>query len=82
MARYEQTFTKQGIPVLRRPAQVRGDEWRCRGCGRLLGRISGDEVHIRFDRRHEYLATLPASATCKGCGTLNRARKANPTRAA
>lgn len=76
MARYEQTYTRQGVQILRRPQRARGEDWRCSDCGKLLGRICGHDVHIRFERRHEYVATLPASATCKQCGTLNRARRA------
>ncbi len=76
MARHEQTYTSQGIPIQRRRQRPRGDDWLCSCCGRLLGCIHGHDVHIRFQRRHEYVATLPASATCKGCGTLNRARSA------
>lgn len=77
MARIEQTFTKQGVPVTRRVQRPRSDDWLCSCCGKLLGRIHGHDVHIRFQRRHEYVASLPASATCKRCGTLNRARVAD-----
>ncbi|QQA42008.1 hypothetical protein [Pelagovum pacificum] len=76
MARNEHTYTNQGVPVTRRVQRPRGDDWLCNCCGRLLGRIHGHDVHIRFERRHEYMASLPASATCKGCGTLNRVRAA------
>ena len=72
MARYEQTHTTHGIPILRRQTRPRGEDWLCTCCGKLLGVIHGHDVHIRFERRHEYVATLPASATCKGCGSLNK----------
>ena len=73
MARPELTRTDDGIPVLRRQFRQHAADWRCICCNRLLGRLQGHQLHVRFDRRHEYVSTLPASATCKGCGTLNRA---------
>jgi hypothetical protein len=48
-------------------------DWRCTCCGKLLGQFRGDRLHVRFSRGHEYLASLPAQATCRGCGTLNEA---------
>jgi hypothetical protein len=30
-------------------------------------------MHLRFARGHEYLVGFPVAATCRGCGTLNRA---------
>jgi hypothetical protein len=47
------------------------DQWRC-SCGRLLGVIRSGHLHVRFTRGHEYIATLPATCTCRGCGTLSR----------
>ena len=46
-------------------------EWRCTGCGRLLGLIRKNQLHLRLRRGHEYLASLPATASCRGCGTMN-----------
>jgi hypothetical protein len=79
MARYEQTHGTRGVPVLRHQQRPGGEDWLCQGCGKLLGVIHGFDVHIRFERRHEYMAALPASATCRKCGTLNRARMIGPT---
>ena len=76
MARHDLTSTEQGVPFLRHRRRPRGEDWLCSCCGKLLGRIHGHDVHIRFERRHEYVASLPASATCKRCGTLNKARTA------
>lgn len=73
MARNQLTYTDQGIPFLRRRQGRQGEAWTCSCCGSLLGRIHGHDVHLRFNRRHEYVATLPASATCRKCGTLNKA---------
>ena len=47
------------------------DQWRC-SCGRLLGVIRSGHLHVRFTRGHEYIAALPATCTCRGCGTLNQ----------
>jgi rubredoxin len=47
-------------------------DWRCRACGSLLGRYHGDSLHVLFNRRHEYVVTLPASCTCRNCSRLNR----------
>ena len=46
-------------------------EWRCIRCGKLLGVVVGNRIHLRFTRGHEYIVTFPASGTCRGCGTLN-----------
>lgn len=46
-------------------------DWRCHRCDRLLGRREAGRVHIRFSRGAEYLASLPVTATCRGCGALN-----------
>ena len=48
------------------------DEWRCSNCGRLLGVTRSGRLHVRFTRGHEYIAALPATCTCRGCGALNR----------
>jgi len=48
-------------------------EWRCTGCGKLLGIGQDGRLHLRFARGHEYLVGFPVQATCRGCGTLNHA---------
>ena len=54
------------------PHQLPDDrEWRCRRCGKLLGVIRDDRLHIRFAQGHEYLVALPATCTCRGCRTLS-----------
>ena len=47
--------------------------WRCTRCDKLLGIRRGGQLHLRFARGHEYFVSLPAVATCRGCGTLNKA---------
>ena len=37
-----------------------------------LGVRRDGRMHIRFSAGHEYLTGFPVSATCRGCGTLNR----------
>lgn len=49
------------------------NDWRCTGCGKLLGIHRDGLMHLSFARGHEYLVSLPATATCRGCGTLNQA---------
>lgn len=46
-------------------------QWRCTGCQRLLGFIRDGRLHVRLRRGHEYLTSLPATASCSGCGTMN-----------
>jgi len=48
-------------------------EWRCTRCGKLLGLLEGERLHIRFARGHEYLVGFPATSVCRGCRTLNEA---------
>ena len=48
-------------------------EWRCTGCGKLLGVGRDGRLHLRFARGHEYLVGFPVQATCRGCGVLNHA---------
>ena len=53
-------------------------EWRCTCCDKLLGVCRDGQMHLRFARGHEYFVGFPVVATCRGCGTLNRATA--PTR--
>lgn len=46
-------------------------DWRCPCCDKLLGRRRGDRLHLRHARNHEYLVSLPASASCRSCGTMS-----------
>lgn len=48
-----------------------GAEWRCLDCKKLLGVRRGAKLHVRV-QGHDYFATLPVEATCRGCGTFNR----------
>jgi phage FluMu protein Com len=46
-------------------------EWRCAGCGRLLGLIlRSGRLHLRF-AHGEYVVGIPASNACEKCHTLN-----------
>ena len=49
------------------------NDWRCMGCGKLLGVRRDGVMHLSFARGHEYLVSDPATATCRRCGTLNQA---------
>ena len=53
-------------------------EWRCVRCRKLLGVDVGKRLHIRFANGHEYLVGLPATGTCRGCGTLNEYQEEHP----
>ena len=48
-------------------------EWRCTQCDKLLGVRRDGQMHLRFARGHEYFVGFPVVATCRGCGTLNKA---------
>jgi hypothetical protein len=50
-----------------------GGEWRCTQCDKLLGVCRDSQMHLRFARGHEYFVGFPVVATCRGCGTLNKA---------
>lgn len=74
MARHDPIFTTRTAQAHERQTGRCGVDWTCSVCRKVLGRILGGDVHLRFNRRHEYVASLPASAICRNCGTLNRAR--------
>ena len=59
--------------VSTRTANCPTTDWRCTGCGKLLGVCRDRRMHLRFARGHEYLVGFPVVATCRGCGTLNQA---------
>jgi hypothetical protein len=48
-----------------------GREWRCTRCGRLLGVLEGERLHLRFARVHDYLVSFPATSVCPKCRALN-----------
>ena len=56
------------VPIRR----ITSDDWRCHRCRKLLGRLKNGVMHLRFERGHEYIVSLPATATCRGCNSLNR----------
>lgn len=53
-------------------------EWRCIRCGKLLGVVEADRLHIRFARGHEYIVGFPASSVCRSCKALNELTAAQP----
>jgi len=46
-------------------------QWRCRRCGKLLGIVEQNRLHIQFARGHQYFVGMPATSVCRGCKTLN-----------
>jgi phage FluMu protein Com len=66
-----QTRWPERIPVT--PEGHLTSDWRCSGCGKLLGVRRDGRMHLRFGRGHEYLVGFPVVATCRGCRTLNQA---------
>ncbi len=58
------------------------DNWRCVGCGKLLGTIEAGRLHIRFARGHQYIVGIPATVICRGCGTLNELTSTKEVKAA
>ena len=54
-----------------KPTNSLNSDWRCRSCGKLLGRRLDGRLHLRFARGHEYLVGFPVQATCRRCKTLN-----------
>ena len=53
-------------------------KWRCTQCDKLLGVCRDGQMHLRFARCHEYFVGFPVVATCRGCGTLNKAEASAP----
>ncbi len=51
-------------------------DWRCRCCGRLLGRVRDDRLHIKVKGFSEYVASLPCTATCRTCTAINEVARA------
>lgn len=62
-----------------------GAEWRCEGCGRLLGVVAGASLVITFRERNKrgrrIVASLPATQQCPDCGTVSRRDLDNAPRA-
>lgn len=46
-------------------------DWRCTQCRKLLGRCHDGRVLIQFARGHRYAGSVPMTAVCRCCGTLN-----------
>lgn len=47
---------------------VSGEEWRCRGCDTLLGKISPNgEIEIQY-KGAQYRVSRPVTAKCRRCG--------------
>jgi len=46
-------------------------EWRCSHCGKLLGIIRDERIHLKFARGHEYIVGFPGISVCRSCRTLN-----------
>ena len=55
------------------PVPTESPDWRCTRCDKLLGVCRDSRMHLRFARGHEYFVGYPVIATCRGCGTMNRA---------
>lgn len=55
-------------------------EWRCK-CGKLLGILEAERLHIRFTRGYQYMVGLPASTVCRDCGALNEIDEGGVTKA-
>jgi rubredoxin len=66
------THLRPGDAAAYTPLASHPSQWRCTQCRMLLGVIKDGGLHLRFSRGHEYFASLPAKAICRGCGTLNR----------
>lgn len=64
--------TRSTLGAGTRPYNPSNPNWRCTRCNKLLGVRRDGRMHIRFSAGHEYLTGFPVSATCRGCGTLNR----------
>ena len=47
------------------------EEWRCDGCGALLGTYRAGRLYVRFARGHQYVVGFPAVSTCRMCGLTN-----------
>ena len=58
-------------PVFPKPPPAQPQDWRCRSCGRLLGKRRAGGLYIHL-HGHDYKVSLPVEATCRGCDTHNR----------
>ena len=48
-------------------ASVVSKQWRCPGCGNLLGVRSGGEIEVRY-KDARYVVTGSVRAQCRRCG--------------
>ena len=68
-----QTATTSWAGAAKSKSTTHNSDWRCTRCDKLLGVCRDGRMHLRFARGHEYFVAFPLVATCRGCGTLNRA---------
>ena len=54
-----------------KPPSATPRDWRCRSCGRLLGKRRAGGLHIHL-HGHDCKVSLPVESTCRCCGTHNR----------
>jgi hypothetical protein len=45
-------------------------EWRCRGCGTLLGVERQGRLHLKY-KNAQYVVTGPVTAICRRCEASN-----------
>jgi len=56
-------------------------EWRCRDCGKLLGKHRAGEVYLEYGRRIQSAIDGKVTTVCPRCSSLNVVRSDSDKRA-
>lgn len=56
-------------------------DWRCRVCGKLLGKHRAGEVHLEYGRRFQNTVDGKVTSVCPKCQALNIVRSDSDRRA-
>ncbi len=59
-------------------ARVVSKQWRCPGCGLLLGVRNGSEIEVRY-KDSRYVVSGTVRATCRRCGRDSSVATTAPT---
>lgn len=51
-------------------------DWRCHACGKLLGKVQGNQIQIKITDKGSYVVDGKVIAVCPRCAALNSTQTA------